>query len=57
MVSSFSGQLKHLRHMSRQVNYLNVVLNDMDRIMPYKTGSTQYVSETLVKGENIRLYS
>jgi len=25
--------------------------------MPYKKGSTQYVSETLVKGENIRLYS
>ena len=38
-------------------NYLNIVLNDMDRIMPYKTGSTQYVSETLVRGENIKLYS
>ena len=38
-------------------NYLSIILTDMDRIMPYKKGSTQYVSETLVKGENIRLYS
>ena len=38
-------------------NYLNIVLNDMDKIMPYKTGSTQYVSETLVRGENIKIYS
>ena len=37
--------------------YLNLLLTDMDRIMPYKTGSTQYVSETLVRGENIKLYS
>ena len=37
--------------------YINVILNDLDEIMPYKKGSTQYVSETLVKGENIRLYS
>ena len=38
-------------------NYLNIVLTDMDRMMAYKTGSTQYVSETLVRGENIKLYS
>ena len=38
-------------------NYLNIVLTDMDRMMPYKTGSTQYVSETLVRGENIKIYS
>ena len=38
-------------------NYLSIVLTDMDRIMPYKTGSTQYVSETLVRGENIKIYS
>ena len=38
-------------------DYLNIILSDMDRIMPYKTGSTQYVSETLVRGENIKLYS
>ena len=37
--------------------YLNIVVNDMDNIMPYKKGSTQYVSENLVRGDNIRLYS
>lgn len=36
--------------------YLNIVFNDMDDIMPYKKGSTQYVSATLKKGDNIRLY-
>jgi hypothetical protein len=40
-----------------KADYLNVVLNDMDEIMPYKEGSTQYVSETLKKGDNIRLTS
>ena len=38
-------------------NYVNLILNDMEDAMTYKEGSTQYVSETLVKGENIRLYS
>ena len=38
-------------------NYLNIILTDMDRMMAYKTGSTQYVSETLVRGENIKIYS
>ena len=38
-------------------DYLNLVLNDLDEIMPYKEGSTQYVSETLKRAENIRLYS
>ena len=37
--------------------YLNTIFNDLDKIMEYKKGSTQYVSETLVKGESIRLYS
>jgi len=37
--------------------YINLILNDMSETMQYKEGSTQYVSETLVKGENIRLYS
>jgi hypothetical protein len=40
-----------------KADYINVVLNDMDEIMPYKEGSTQYVSETLKRAENIRLYS
>ena len=37
--------------------YLNLILNDMDDSMTYKEGSTQYVNGTLVRGENIRLYS
>jgi hypothetical protein len=36
--------------------YLNVVFNDLDDIMPYKKGTTQYVSDTLKRGDNIRLY-
>lgn len=36
--------------------YISVVLNDLDRIMPYKKGSTQFVDFDVVKGENIRLY-
>ena len=37
--------------------YLNIVVNDMDNIMPYKKGSSQYISEDLKRGDNIRLYS
>ena len=40
-----------------KADYINVILNDMEESMLYKEGSTQYLSETLVKGENIRLYS
>ena len=36
--------------------YLNIVTDDLDEIMRYKKGSTQYLSETLVRGDNIRLY-
>lgn len=36
--------------------YLNVIFNDLDDIMPYKKGTTQYVSDTLKRGDNIRLY-
>ena len=38
-------------------DYLNVIYNDIDDIMPYKKGAAQYMSDTLKKGENIRLYS
>ena len=38
-------------------SYLNIVFNDLDDIMPYKQGGTQYVSSTLKKGNNIRLYT
>lgn len=36
--------------------YLNLVINDIESVLPYKEGSSQYVSEDLVKGDNIRLY-
>ena len=36
--------------------YVNIVKDDIDDIMPYKKGSTQYVSKTLSKGENIKLF-
>jgi len=61
VVSNYDYEIK-IENAKRSIyvlkaEYLNVVLNDMNEIMPYKKGSTQYVSETLVKGENIRLYS
>ena len=37
--------------------FLNVVLDDMEELMQYKKGSTQYVSESLKTGDNIKLYS
>lgn len=36
--------------------YVNIVLDDMSDIMPYKKGSSQYMTETLKRGDNIRLY-
>lgn len=36
--------------------YLNVVFNDMDDIMPYKKGGSQFVTTTLKRGDNIRLF-
>jgi len=36
--------------------YLNVVFNDIENIMTYKKGSEQFVSRTLKRGDNIRLY-
>ena len=38
-------------------NYIGIVKDDMDNLMAYKKGSTEYVSKTLKKAENIRLYS
>ena len=37
--------------------YLNIVFDDMEELMQYKKGSTQYVSESLKTGDNIKLYS
>jgi hypothetical protein len=37
--------------------YLNIVFDDMEDIMQYKKGSTQFLNESLKTGDNIRLYS
>ena len=37
--------------------YLGVIIEDIERIMPYKQGSTQYRADDLVQGDNIRLYT
>ena len=37
--------------------YLNIVKDDLEEMMTYKKGSTGYISETLKRAENIRLYS
>lgn len=36
--------------------YLNVILDDIEDIMAYRKGSTSYVSRTLRRTDNIRLY-
>ena len=39
-----------------KASFLNIIFDDLEEIMAYKKGSTQYVSETLVQGDNIRLF-
>ena len=36
--------------------YISVVLDDIEDLMSYKKGSTEYVGETLKRAENIRLF-
>jgi hypothetical protein len=36
--------------------YLNVVFNDLEELMAYKKGGDQYVTDTLKRGDNIRIY-
>jgi hypothetical protein len=38
-------------------DYLHLIFDDIESIMSYKKGSSQYVTGTLKKGDNIRLYS
>jgi len=38
-------------------NYLGIILNDMEEVMAYKEGASQNLSDTLKRGDNIRLYS
>lgn len=37
--------------------YISLIIDNMEEEMPYTSGSTQYVSDKLVRGENIRLYN
>jgi len=36
--------------------YISLIINEIEKQMPYKEGSTQYIGRSLVKGDNIRLY-
>ena len=36
--------------------YLNIIFDDINQLMRNKKGSTQFISETLVRGDDIRLY-
>jgi len=37
--------------------YLGIITNDMSEIMEYREGATQYMSSTLKRGDNIKLYN
>lgn len=37
--------------------YLQIVLDDLETLMTYNKGSSQYVTESLKRGDNIRLFS
>ena len=36
--------------------YLNIIIDDLEDIMRYKKGSSQYKTETLKTADNIRLF-
>ena len=36
--------------------YLNIVFDDIEKMMGYKKGSTNFISRTLKRADNIRLY-
>ena len=38
-------------------SYLHIIIDDLQEMMTYKKGSTQYVNETLKAAENIKIYS
>jgi len=60
-VTNYEYEIK-LEDDKRNINilkpkYVNLVIDDLEGIMQYKKGSTQYVSETLKRGDNAKLYS
>ena len=40
-----------------KTDYVELVLNEIEELMPYKKGSAQYVNRTLKRGEDIRLFN
>ena len=40
-----------------KATYVGLVIDDLEALMPYKKGSTQYLNDKTVRGNNIRLYS
>jgi hypothetical protein len=38
-------------------DYISIITNDIEGELLYKRGSSQYISPSLVRGENIKLYS
>ena len=36
--------------------YTGLIINQLEKMMPYRKGSTQYFSKEIVLGDNIRLY-
>jgi hypothetical protein len=65
--SSFIREVTNYQHEERleddkrniyilKPTYLNVIFNDIEEIMSYKKGGDQYLTPTLKKGDNIRLY-
>ena len=39
-----------------KTRYIGVVIDDLEELMTYKKGSTQYIDGTLKEAQNIRLY-
>ena len=37
--------------------YVGLVIDNLEQVMPYQQGSTQYVSPSITRGDNIRLYT
>ena len=36
--------------------FIGLIIEEIEKVMKYPKGSTQYVSKRVVKGENIRIY-
>ena len=52
--SKLNDNKRHIFLIKQQ--YLNIIFDDIEQMMRYKKGSTQYVSKSLKRAENIRLY-